>query len=97
MLVDGVRKSLRERIALTKTKKHDISVLVDSISVGEFKTDQKTAEERLSEAVEKAIEESDGLLVLRFRDMDPAAEISDEEHLMSAKWSCPKDGFLFQR
>ena len=33
VLVDGVKKSLRERIILTKTKKHEISVLVDSIKL----------------------------------------------------------------
>lgn len=86
VLIDGERKSLRERIALTKTKKHDISVLVDSIGLAEFKTDSKNAEERLSEGIEKALHESDGLLVLKFE---------DDEILLSAKWACPKDGFSF--
>jgi len=86
VLVDGVRKSLRERIILTKTKKHEISVLVDSLSLAEFKTDEKNANERLAEAIEKAIGESEGLLVAKFK---------DEEFLMSAKWACPKDGFSF--
>jgi excinuclease ABC subunit A len=118
VLVDGERKSLRERINLTKTKKHDISVLVDSISIEEFTSDSKSAEERLSEAIEKAIEESDGLMVLRFRDMsenkakkqkNPVASPSlrglphdqdssaslPQEFLLSAKWSCPRDGFSF--
>ena len=80
-MVDGKRYSLRERIALTKTKKHEISVLVDSINLKE-----ESADERLSEAIEKAIHESDGLLVLR---------LGEEEHLLSAKWACPKDGFSF--
>lgn len=94
VLVDGKRKSLRERVELTKTKKHEISVLVDSISLADFKTDEKSAHERLSESIEKAISESDGLLVLKFRDMaDKNAEA--EEFLMSAKWACPKDGFSF--
>lgn len=94
VLVDGKRHSLRNRIELTKTKKHEISVLVDSISIDEFKSDEKSAHERLSEAIEKAIHESDGLMVLKFRDMaDKKAE--GEEFLMSAKWACPKDGFSF--
>ncbi|MFZ2049158.1 MAG: excinuclease ABC subunit UvrA [Minisyncoccia bacterium] len=100
VLVDGERKKLRERIVLTKTKVHNISVLVDSISLNEFKTDEKTASERLSEAIEKAIHESDGLLVVRFRDLadeqKPKKEQKEvEEFLMSAKWACPKDGFSF--
>ena len=86
VMVDGKKHSLRERIELTKTKKHDISVLVDFINPKEFKFDEKNANERLREAIEKAIHESDGLLVLR---------LGDDEHLLSAKWSCPKDGFAF--
>ncbi len=95
VLVDGERKKLRERIQLTKTKAHSISVLVDSISLNEFKTDKKTAEERLAEGIEKAIHESDGLLVLKFKDLSKKTEENQEEYLMSAKWSCPKDGFAF--
>lgn len=94
VLVDGKRKNLRERIELTKTKQHSISVLVDAISLNEFKTDKKSAEERLSEAIEKAIHESDGLVVLRWRDMATKTE-DESEFLMSAKWSCPHDGFSF--
>lgn len=98
VLVDGERKKLRERIVLEKNSRHDISVLVDSISMAEFDTDPKTSEERVSEAIEKAIHESDGLLVMRFR--DTAAEgkkdvPKPDEFLMSAKWSCPNDGFSF--
>ncbi len=81
VVVDGRKHSLRERIVLTKTKKHEISVLVDSINL-----EETGALERLSEAVERALNESDGLLVLKLK---------DEEHLLSAKWACPKDGFSF--
>jgi excinuclease ABC subunit A len=122
VLVDGERKSLRERINLTKTKKHDISVLVDAISMQDFEVDKKGAEERLSEAIEKSVEESDGLVVLKFRDISregsgkpansrtlaakrsrrdtnlpdlPATPQSPQEYLLSAKWSCPRDGFSF--
>jgi excinuclease ABC subunit A len=109
VLVDGERKSLRERITLTKTKKHEISVLVDSINIEEFKTDKKNAEERLGEAIEKAIDESDGLVVLRFRGLAPQGRTFknsqgstfgskvevNNELLLSAKWSCPVDGFSF--
>ncbi len=62
--IDGVMKKLREQIILSKTKKHDIDVLVDEFYVSEFKEkDKKVAtKERLSEAIEKAIDESSGLL-----------------------------------
>ncbi|MHB0977962.1 MAG: excinuclease ABC subunit UvrA [Minisyncoccota bacterium] len=95
VLVDGVRKKLREQIILTKTKKHEISVLVDSINISEFKSESKAAEERLSESIEKSIHESDGLLVVRFRDMTDNKNAPIEEFLLSAKWACPKDGFSF--
>ncbi len=94
VLVDGKRKNLRERIELTKTKQHSISLLVDAISLNEFKTDTKTAHERLSESIEKAIQESEGLVVLKFRDLSTKEETT-EEFLMSSKWSCPHDGFSF--
>ncbi len=86
VMVDGKKYSLRERIEMKKTHKHEISVLVDFINPKEFKFDTKNASERLSEAIEKALHDSDGLLVLR---------LGEAEHLLSAKWSCPKDGFAF--
>jgi len=49
VLVDGVRKSLRDRVELSKTKRHTIDVLIDSISLLDFTADAKSAEERLSE------------------------------------------------
>lgn len=88
VFVDGKKHSLRERITLTKTKKHEISVLVDSINLSE-----DGALERLSEAIERALSESEGLLILKFKDLPDGQ--AGEEHLMSAKWACPKDGFSF--
>lgn len=99
VIVDGVRKKLRDQIILSKTKRHDIDVLVDAISIGEFKEDRKNAEERLSEALEKAIEESDGLVRIGFRDMDKdrskKQDDEEEQFLMSAKLSCPNDGYSY--
>jgi excinuclease ABC subunit A len=100
ILVDKERKNLRERIVLSKNNRHDISVLVDSISLSEFDTDEKASDERLSEAIEKSIQESEGLVVIRFRDMaeeqKPLKQRAEtKEFLMSAKWSCPHDGFSF--
>lgn len=85
--IDGKIKNLREQIVLSKTKKHDIDVLVDEIFITEFKEDKAGATERLSEAIEKALEESDGLLKIE--------EPSGEERIISAKFMCPYDGFSF--
>ncbi len=97
VLVDGVRKSLRERIEMTKTKRHSIDVLVDSISLLDFKTDVKSAEERLAEDLEKALNESDGQVKIMFRDVaqESNKEYIPEEFFMSSKLSCPKDGYSY--
>jgi len=67
--MDGEVKKLRERIDITKTKKHDIEVLVDSFAVHEFKDNYDDARMRLSEAIERALIESDGLVIIAFGDL----------------------------
>jgi excinuclease ABC subunit A len=83
VLVDGKRHSLRERIELTKTKRHDIDVLVDSISILDFLNDKKSAEERLSESVERALNESEGAVKIMFRDM--AKEANSKQSIVNSK------------
>jgi len=97
-VIDGKRQSLRERIELTKTKRHDISVLVDSINISDFETDKKNAEERLSESLEKALEEANGLVEISFRDLaeeNNNKEYKPERTIMSNKFACPKDGYSY--
>ncbi len=97
ILVDGVRHSLRDRIELSKTTRHTIDVLIDSISLLDFKTDPKSAEERLSEDLEKALLESDGQVKIIFRDMarEKEKDYVPEEVFMSSKLSCPRDGYSY--
>ncbi len=85
--VDGSLKKLRESIVLEKNKKHSIDVFIDELYISEFADDKKSSLERLSEAVERALEESDGLLKIE----DPKGE----ERLISSKFMCPYDGFSF--
>jgi excinuclease ABC subunit A len=87
-LVDGKRHSLREQIVLDKNKKHEISIVVDSIAIDDFrrKETQKDALVRLSEAIERAIHESDGLLEI---------DLLDERTVMSSKFMCAHCGFSF--
>ncbi len=85
--IDGKMKQLREKIELQKTKKHDIDVLVDEIYISEFKEDKISATERLSEAIEHALEESDGLIKIESPD--------GSERILSAKFICPLDGTSF--
>ncbi|MEX0918218.1 MAG: excinuclease ABC subunit UvrA [Candidatus Paceibacterota bacterium] len=85
--IDGQIKQLREKIELTKTKRHDIDVLVDEIYVSEFTADPKGSHERLSEAVELALAEADGLIKVQSPD--------GTERILSAKFICPVDGSSF--
>ncbi len=84
--IDGKLVSLREQVILSKYKKHDIDAMVDEILVTDFTRTKAAAIERLSEAVEKALEESDGLVKI---------EDAAGERLISAKFMCPYDGFSF--
>jgi excinuclease ABC subunit A len=97
VLVDGVRKKLRERIELSKTKRHSIDVLVDSISILDFVDSKENAEERLFEAIEKSLEESDGVINILFRDLslEKGKDYTPEAFFMSSKLSCPKDGYSY--
>jgi excinuclease ABC subunit A len=88
IMIDGQRKSLRERIEMDKNKKHNISLIVDEIAIDEFKlkTKNKDALLRLNEAVERAVEESDGLV-----EFDTLGVLS----IMSRKFACSHCGFSF--
>lgn len=83
--VDGKFKSLRERILLSKNNKHEIDVVVDRIFLEGNLT--KELEKRLSEAVENAVDLSNGLCAAIFS--------NGEEVVFSTEYSCPKDGFSF--
>lgn len=84
--IDGKTHKLRERITIDKNKKHDIDVLIDQFYVTEIHTPSQSFNERLSEAIERALHETDGLLRI---------VTEKEDHLISSKFMCPKDGFSF--
>lgn len=86
VLVDGEIKKLREQIVLTKTKKHDIDVQVDEFFLSEIKEGKAGMRERLAEAVERALNESNGLI----RIVAPEQNV-----LISSKFMCPYDGFSY--
>jgi excinuclease ABC subunit A len=85
--IDGEIKQLREKITLSKTHRHDIDVLIDEIYVSEFKNDPKGSHERLSEAVELALLEANGMVKVESPD--------GSERILSAKFICPVDGSSF--
>ncbi len=84
--MDGELRNLRERIDISKTKKHDIEVLVDSFQIHEFKDSPDDTRMRLAEGIERALVESEGLVIIK---------IAEEEYMLSSKFACPKDGFSF--
>ncbi|MDB4991957.1 MAG: uvrA [Parcubacteria group bacterium] len=87
VMVDGVEHSLREKIALDRNKRHDIDAIVDSIFVTEFVRNPDGARERLSEALELALKEADGLVKIRHAD--------GTIETLSSKFICPEDGMSF--
>lgn len=86
--VDGKMKSLRDRIMLDKNKKHTIEIVVDKIppTDAEFSSEKEHLQ-RLTEAVENAVELSNGLLGVIYSD--------GTETLLSTEYSCPNDGYSF--
>ena len=84
--IDGEIHNLRDRIELSKTKKHEIDILIDHFAVHEFTDHPADMEMRLAEAIERAILESDGLI----RIVTP-----EGDSLLSAKLICPEDGYVF--
>lgn len=97
VLVDGEKKSLREQIVLDKKKKHNIDVIVDEIGIEEFSIDKEGSKERLNEALERAIDEADGLIRLVFLPEDIKGKV-DQESLgtfLSTKFTDPYSGYSF--
>lgn len=84
--LDGTMKKLREQITLSKNKAHNIDILVDSFAMHEFIDNKEGSHMRLAEAIERALIESDGLVVIK---------IDDDEFIMSSKFACKNDGFSF--
>ncbi len=79
--VDGKMYSLKERIILSKNNKHTIEVVVDKIPLATLE------DQRLSEAIAKSVDLSNGLCTVIFAD--------NHEQIFSTEYSCPKDGFSF--
>ena len=63
--LDGTMKKLREQITLSKNKAHNIDVLIDHFAVHEFTDDKEGSRMRLAEALERALTESDGLVIIK--------------------------------
>ena len=87
VMIDGKPHQLREKVVLDRNKRHDIDAIVDSIYVSEFERSPDAARERLSEALELALKEADGLVKIGHAD--------GSIETLSAKFICPEDGMSF--
>ncbi|ASU84592.1 excinuclease ABC subunit A [Nocardiopsis gilva YIM 90087] len=87
-MVDGAMVRLDEAPTLKKQEKHDISVVVDRLTVKE------SAKKRLTDSIETALQLAGGTIVLDFVDLpadDPEREKVFSEHLF-----CPYDDLSFE-
>jgi excinuclease ABC subunit A len=87
VVVDGKVHSLREKIVMERNKMHSIDAVVDSIFVSEFARTTAGARERLSEALELALKQADGLVKIKHAD--------GTLETLSSKFICPDDGASF--
>ena len=74
--IDGEKYDLAEDIDLSKTKKHDISVVVDRIVI------KDGIDARLADSIETALGLAGGLVIIDV--------IGEEEILLSSKLACPE-------
>ena len=81
--VDGVLYDIDDFPVLSKTIKHDISVVIDRIVIG------PGISSRLADSIETALKVSDGILVVEHVD-------SGEEDIFSSKFACPVSGFTIE-
>jgi excinuclease ABC subunit A len=96
VLVDGARKNLREQILLEKNKKHDIDILTDRIALADFADSPDGARERLREGLERAINESSGLVRIVLPGDEFAGEhVNEIGTVMSSKFACKNDGYSY--
>lgn len=82
--IDGKFYSLRERIELSRYKQHSIDIVIDRIPAGLDFSDKENRL-RLSESIETALKYGNDVVTI----------LIDKEISLSAKFSCPEDGFSF--
>ena len=76
VVIDGEKYDLAEEIDLSKTKKHDISVVVDRIVI------KDGIDARLADSIETALGLAEGLVIIDV--------IGEEDILLSSKLACPE-------
>ncbi|MFA4845153.1 MAG: excinuclease ABC subunit UvrA [Patescibacteria group bacterium] len=94
--IDGKEFRLDEQIKLARYKQHTIEIVIDTIAVssllplprgGREGSEAKDARQRLADALEIAVDRGSDVATIIYPD--------ESEQMLSAKFSCPKDGFSF--
>lgn len=85
--VDGKLYSLRDRVPMQRYAQHTIELVVDRVPIGWPLEGNKSLRSRLAEAIEVALDRASDTVNIVFDDAS--------ERLMSARFSCPDDGFAF--
>ncbi len=85
--VDGEFYSLREAVPMERYQQHTIELVVDRVPLGWPVEGNKALRSRLAEAIEIALDRGNDTVLGMLDD--------GSEHLMSARFSCPDDGFAF--
>jgi excinuclease ABC subunit A len=82
--IDGVVKSIEEKITVDRKKKHDVEIVVDRIVVS------SSEKKRITQSVELAVKIGEGMAVIHNMD-------NKKDTLFSEKLSCDKCGFSMQK
>jgi len=85
--IDGKMHRLSEEVKLSRYKQHTIEVVIDTIPASMLVKPKKDDRQRLSEALEKAVEVGTDVARVVFPDVS--------ERVLSAKFSCVECGFSF--
>lgn len=76
--INGELRTFDEEIKLAKTHKHTVEIVVDRLVI------KPGIEKRLSDSVETALRESDGLLIIN--------ELDGEDHIFNTRFACAEHG-----
>lgn len=90
VFVDNVLYEIDEVPSLVKTVKHDISVVVDRISIPSDSGELDELRQRLANSVSIGLKQSDGLLISK--DFE-----TGDERIFSEHFACPVSGFCIEK
>jgi excinuclease ABC subunit A len=85
--LNGRWQSLRDRVPLSRYKRHTIELVVDRVPLAWPVEGNKQLQSRLAEAIETALDRAEDTVIAVLDD--------GSEHLMSSRFSCPEHGFAF--